>query len=61
MRIKKLLFSGDNYAELLGAGGDNDISLVAQSKFSSTLHLKRIIIGRFSEESSVDKVLSINY
>ena len=61
MRFKNLLFSADNYAELLGAGGDNDISLVAQSKFSSTLHLKRIIIGRFSEESSVDKVLSINY
>ena len=44
MRFKNLLFTDDNYAELFKVGGDNDISLVAQSKFPSALHLKRIII-----------------
>ena len=43
MKFKNLLFARDEYAELFGVRGDLgvDVSVVAQSEFSSTLHPKK--------------------
>ena len=43
MKFKNLLVAGEEYTELFGVGVDpgEDISLVAQSEFFSTLHPKK--------------------
>ena len=43
MKFKNLLFAGEEYTKLFGVGVDpgEDISLVAQSEFFSTLHPKK--------------------
>ena len=46
MKFKNLLFAGEEYAKLFGVGGDlgDDISLVAQSEFSLTMHPNKRIL-----------------